>query len=248
MPWTWGTREQDVFEGLKHAFVTAPILVMLNFEKQFILETDTSGFATGGVLSQYDNEGLLYPVTFRSQGMTSAARNYEIYDKELLAIIRGLEEWRHYLEGSVEKVQIYTDHKNLEHYRKAHDLTRRQARWTQYLSRFNFHLQHKPGPQMGKADAMSRREDHDQGEDDNRDQLVLKPEYFQIAAMEVAQSIWLPDPDLEQNIKNSVPYDAACEEARAYLRGERPGLPPRKDAADWELIDRYLLWRGKIYI
>src|SRR5580704_3675727 len=101
---------------------------------------------------------------------------------------------------------------------------------------------------MGKADTMSRREDHDQGEDNNRDQLVLKPEYFQIAAMEVAQSIWLPDPDLEQNIKNSVPYDAACEEARAYLREERPGLPPHKDAADWELIDGYLLWQGKIYI
>src|SRR5580704_10037635 len=75
MPWTWGTREQDAFEGLKHAFVTAPVLVMPNFEKQFILETDASGFATGGVLSQYDNEGLLHPVAFRSQGMTSAERN-----------------------------------------------------------------------------------------------------------------------------------------------------------------------------
>ena len=77
----------------------------------------------------------------------------------MLAVVRCLEAWRHFLEGTIEKFEIWTDHKNLKYFMKAQKLNRRQARWALYLSRFNFTLKHVPGSKMGKADSLSRRPD-----------------------------------------------------------------------------------------
>jgi hypothetical protein len=110
-------------------------------------------------------------------------RNYEIHDTEMLAIIQGLEEWRHYLEGARQPVEIWTDHKNLEYFRVAQKLNHRQARWSLYLSRFNFTLHHKLGRSMGKPDALSRRADHGSGQGDNDNLTLLAPELFRIHAL-----------------------------------------------------------------
>src|SRR3979490_3391221 len=85
----------------------------------------------------------------------------------MLAIMRALEEWRHFLEGAQLKFEIWTDHKNLEYFRTSKKLNRRQARWSLYLSRFDFTLHHRPGRSMGEADALSRRSDHSSGAGDN---------------------------------------------------------------------------------
>ena len=84
-------------------------------------------------------------------------QNYEIHDKKMLAIIRALEEWRHFLEGAQYPVEIWTDHKNLEYFMTAKKLNRRQARWSLYLAHFDFKLTHRPGRSMGKPDALSQR-------------------------------------------------------------------------------------------
>jgi len=86
-------------------------------------------------------------------------RNYEIHDKEMLAVIRCLEAWRHFLEGARTKFEIWTDHKNLEYFMMNQKLNRRQVRWALFLSRFNFVLKHVLGSRMGKADGLSRRPD-----------------------------------------------------------------------------------------
>ena len=91
--------------------------------------------------------------------LNETERNYKIYDKEMLAIIRGLESWRYLLEEVQSKLEIWTDHKNLEYFMKAQKLNWRQARWTLYLSRFDFILKHVPETRMGKADGLSRRSD-----------------------------------------------------------------------------------------
>ena len=96
----------------------------------------------------------------------------------MLAIVRGLEEWRHYLEGARHPVEIWTDHKTLEYFRTAQKLNHRQARWSLYLSRFDFSLEHKPGRSMGKPDTLSRRADHGSGRADNDDMTLLSPELF----------------------------------------------------------------------
>jgi len=118
-------------------------------------------------------------VAFLSKSLNETERNYEIHDKEMLAIIRGLEAWRHLLEGAQYKFEIWTNHKNLEYFMKVQKLNRRQARWALYLSRFNFTLKHVAGTKMGKADGLSRRVDWKVGIDkDNENQVIIKDNWI----------------------------------------------------------------------
>jgi len=151
----------------------------------FRVEADSSDFATGVVLSQQSMmDGKWHPVAFYSKSLSSVERNYEIYDKEMLAIIRALEEWRHFLEGATYLVEIWTDHKNLEYFMTAKKLNHHQARWSLHLARFDFLLHHYPGRTMGKPDALSRRADHGNGASDNEDVVLLRPEFLAVHALE----------------------------------------------------------------
>ena len=103
----------------------------------------------------------------------------------MLSIIRALEAWRHHLEGAKHKVEIWSDHRNLQYFMGSKKLNRRQARWALYLSRFDFEMINKPGASMGKADTLSRRPDHKEGvENDNDKVTLLKPEFFAIRALQ----------------------------------------------------------------
>ena len=101
-----------------------------------MIETDASDWVSAGVLSQLHPNGIWYPVAYFSKKHSPEECNYEIYDKELLAIIRCLEEWRPELEGAKFPVKILSDHKNLEYFMSIKLLNRRQARWSEFLSRF----------------------------------------------------------------------------------------------------------------
>ena len=104
----------------------APVLRIPNNKDFFKLSTDTSNFVTGAVLSQKDMQtNLWHSVAFFSKSLDIYERNYEIYNKELLAVIQGLEEYRHYLERHPYKVEIWLDHQNLTFFRTAQNLTRR---------------------------------------------------------------------------------------------------------------------------
>ena len=87
------------------------------------MEVDALDYTIGGVLSMKCEDGLWRPVAFLSKSLNETERNYEIYDKEMLAIIRGLENWRYLLEGAKSKFEIWTDHKNLEYFMKAQKLS-----------------------------------------------------------------------------------------------------------------------------
>ena len=126
--WRWEGEEQAAFEELKKAFTMRPVLVALDLDKEFRIETDALNYATGGVLSIKCSNNLWRLVAFISKSLSDTERNYKIHDKEMLAIVRCLEVWRHFLEGTVVKFEIWTDHKNLEYFMKAQKLNRRQAR------------------------------------------------------------------------------------------------------------------------
>jgi hypothetical protein len=96
-PFLWNPKAQATFDTLKMAFTFASVLIHPDPTKPFTVETDTSDFALGAILSQSGIDGLLHPVAFYSRKMTSAEINYQVYDKELLAIIAAFEHWRPYL-------------------------------------------------------------------------------------------------------------------------------------------------------
>ena len=115
----WGPLADKAFQDLKTTFTTAPILIHLDFVKAFYLETDASHFALRAILLQMDVDKKLHPVAFYLRKLFAVEINYEIYDKELLAIVDSFQEWRHFLEGVVHPVTVYTDHKNLEYFMTA---------------------------------------------------------------------------------------------------------------------------------
>lgn len=117
--------------------------------------------------------------------------NYAIHDKELVSIIRGLEEWHHILEGTKYKIEILNDHQNLTYFRTAQNLNHCQAHWLLYLSHFDFELIHHPGHHLAKPDALSRHVDHKQGEEDNKNQVLLTPNLFQVNANTTASGAQL---------------------------------------------------------
>ncbi len=136
-----GRKEQQAaFEALKRAITEAPVLRMPRDEGQYKVEADASNFATGAVLSNCKIRNGQPYLPSNHQSLSEAERNYDIYDKELLAIVRAHEEWRHHLEGADERFEVWTDHKNLTYFREAQKLNRRQSRWSLFLSRFEFNL------------------------------------------------------------------------------------------------------------
>lgn len=114
--------------------------------------------------------------------MSEPKRNYDVHDHELLAIMKTFEAWRHYLAGSPHKIDVWSDHRNLQYFRTACKLNRRQARWSAELQDYDFQITHKPRKTQTRLDGLSRRQDHDDGSQDNEDQILLDMDsiHFQI--------------------------------------------------------------------
>jgi len=158
--WTWNKEAETAFKDLKRRFTTAPILAHFDAQRPVLIETDASDFAIGAVLSQRDDEGRLHPVAFHSRKFQPAEINYEIHNKELLAIVDAFKHWRRYCEGATHQIQVFSDHQNLEYFTTTKVLNRRQARWAQELAGIEFRIYHRPGTQNGKPDTLSRRSEY----------------------------------------------------------------------------------------
>jgi hypothetical protein len=101
----------------------------------------------------------LHPVTFHSQTLGPAKRNYDMHDKELLAIFEAFKVWHHHLEGSTAPIEVFMDHKNLEYFTSSKMLTHWQAWWSEYLNMFNLSLHFWQGKLGAKPDALTRHWD-----------------------------------------------------------------------------------------
>ncbi|KAK3557959.1 hypothetical protein QTP86_004642 [Hemibagrus guttatus] len=154
----WTDQARTAFQRLKNSFTTAPILCHPDPDRPFVVELDASSSGLGAVLSQrHGNPGRVHPCAFYSRKLTTAEVNYDVGNRELLAIKAALEEWRHWLEGARHPFQVLTDHRNLEYLRGAKCLNPRQARWALFFTRFQFTVSYRPGSKNGKADALSRQ-------------------------------------------------------------------------------------------
>src|SRR3954466_13743971 len=111
---------------------TAPVLTMPKDKEPFMIECNASEGALGAILSQKQDDKWR-PVAFLSKVLNATEHNYEIYDKELLAIITAFDKWQQYLIG-VKEIEVFTDHQNITYVRKLQRLNRRQARWVMELA------------------------------------------------------------------------------------------------------------------
>jgi len=126
-------------------FTTEPALRHLDHERQPIIESDASDCVSAGVLSQQDDDGVLHRVAYYSKKHSLAECNYDIYDKELMAMINALEEWIPECEGAMYPLQLITDHKNLEYFMTKNLLNGRQTRWSEFLTCFDYQIVYRPG-------------------------------------------------------------------------------------------------------
>ncbi|KAF8751627.1 hypothetical protein RHS01_08519 [Rhizoctonia solani] len=159
-PLVMGNLEETAFQELKTLVTRSPVLIHSNPNLPYYLETDASGIAMGAILSQQGEDNRLHPVAYMSKSFSGAEANYDTHDKELLAIIKALEEWRIFLEATEKPIQVFTDHRNLEYWMHARTFNRRHARWRIFLSDFNFEIHYCPGKQSGKPDALLRQSDY----------------------------------------------------------------------------------------
>lgn len=236
--WKWTNACELAFNLMKQWFTSSPVLMIPDTTKPFVIESDASKWASGAVLRQRDGNGDYHPCAYLSRSFSPTERNYEIYDRELLGIIRSLTEWRHYLKGSPHRITILTDHKNLGYYKDARKLNRRQARWSLFLSQFDYELVHTPGSHMIQSDALSRRADLVPKDDhDNEDRIMLPDHVF-------AQ---LLDVDLSSRLKALVEKDRTILDVRNALHGKT--LPPFRSALqDWEEREGLLFFKDRCYV
>lgn len=130
----WTDTCQKAFETLQQSVIHALVLRQFDPSKEIFVEADSSDFVSAGILSQKDDYSELHLIAFMSKKLEVAEYNYEIYDKELLAIIECFEGRRAKLQGSHCPITVLTGHKNLEYFMTTKELSRRQVRWSEFLS------------------------------------------------------------------------------------------------------------------
>ena len=250
----WEEEEQQAFDEIKRKVSKMPVLTLPNPDKPFLLATDASKFASGAVLMQKDLNGDWHPCGFYSQSFSGAERGYEIYDKELLGIIRGLEHWKHLLAGNGFQNVVLTDHNNLTYFRQPQRLNPRQARWLLRLSEFDLTLKHVPGNQMTIPDLLSRRADlSPPGEEENVTTILLPDELFVrgsvLSDIEFPNAIWLRtiDTTLKERILNAPKEEEIVKEAIQNL--QKSNLTSlKKEFQDWEIDEGLLFYKGRCYV
>ena len=258
-PFEWSAKCQEAFKELKRRFTTAPVMRMPDTTQPFVIKSDTSLTTTAAVLCQQDVNGDWHPVAYLFQSLLPAERNYEIYDRELLAIVRALEAWRHYIMGGPHAVRILTDHKNLTYFRSPQKLNRQQARWHLFLLQFNYVLHHCPGSQLVQADALTRTTHPTHTKDDNVDIILLTHDKFAqgtstlltrqlfINALDELDSVALDDTvfDCIRTLAADNPF---AKTIRHALTDRIYPIPGCLDRELWDDNDGLLTYDSRVYV
>jgi len=248
--WEWGDKEQEAFDELRRKLCSTPLLTYFKPGRPLLVETDASKYVCSGILSQHDEDGKSRPIAYMSKTMAPTECNYNIHDKELIAIVQALKEWRRYLRGSGQPFKVLTDHKNLIRFTTTKELTDRQIRWSEDLSGFDFRIEFRPGKQVVKPDAMTRRKaDMPQEGDERLTQkegiLLPKEKYFDtdIHEMEMMRFEETNDKEIQNKLARNEEIQKirkALDEGSKEMKGIALGL------CQWK--DGYLWHQGKIWV
>jgi hypothetical protein len=175
---SWSKDCQTTFDELKKRVIEAFVLSYFSSELKTFLKSDSSDYVSAKVLSQKENDDLIRSVAYFSKTLSSAECNYEIYDKELLAIIRCFEQWRAELQSVKSSTNVLTNHKSLKYFMTTKKLNRRQTRWKEFLAEFDFKIAYQSEKKNDKANSLIRRLENrsiDESDDRNKHmhQIVL---------------------------------------------------------------------------
>jgi hypothetical protein len=173
----WTRECRNTLDTLITHVTNDPKLVAPDLEKQYEMETDASNFALGAILFQKDEQGKRQAVGFASCTLTATERNYDIWDKEFMRLIFGLNKWRHYLMCTKEPVLAYVDHANLAYYCHPQKINQRVARYIGMLADYNVKIIHKLGVN-NSADALLHQPDYGNGKGDNENITALPDHLF----------------------------------------------------------------------
>ena len=218
-PFTWTPRHTLAVEQLIKKVTSHPVLIHPNPGKTFELEVNALNYATGAILFQKDERSKARPIGYHSKTFSDAERNYDIYDKELTAINRGLENWRHLLLGS--NVIIHTDHANLTYYRHPHKLSDRARRAVSRIMKYTFTIKHKPGIH-NRADTLSRRPDF-QVHAPTQDEIALPSHLFvnDISALDLDDTIKTAQKNNDTAIQNLLQHHPLERRDEAWYLNHR---------------------------
>jgi len=153
----WFQKCQIAFNILKKVFIFKIILCHYNSDHKIVIEINALNYVFEDILFQYDENEIFHSVTYFLKKHNSVECNYEIYDKELMIIVRAFEKWQSELEDSIYSVEMIMNHKNLEYFMSIKQLSHHQARWSEFLSRFNYHIAYHFNKIDDKLNALTRR-------------------------------------------------------------------------------------------
>ncbi len=203
--WHWDKKQKNAFHTLKKSLNRTAHLRILNSTCEKILKTNTLNFTVSTCLYQIKNEQQRL-IVYQSRKLSEPEKRYEVYDKELLTIVKALQEWRPYLADTEKPIQIYTNHKNLRNFATTKQLNWWQVCWAEQLADYEFQIHYKKSNENGEADALSRQSDHKEvkkiyvkilSEDDKG--ILTKD----LAAMYKVKQTFLTDEELIQVCHNS---------------------------------------------
>jgi hypothetical protein len=247
--WEWTQHAEIALQKLKRAFTEAPILQHFDPEKPITLQSDASGFAIASILNQFDGFGVLRPTSFYSRKCTPAEQNYDTYDRELLAIVVAMKQWRHHLEGARYTIMIQCDHKNLEYFQTSKVLSRRQAHWAEILSAYDYKNEHLEGTK-NPADGPSRRPDYEQGYERPSARLLATASHQYLFAN--AFEIKPIEKDLLAEITEAQGTDQLAMDVLRKIAGRHVTEHVTQDAAttedDWTVSAGAMTHQGRVYV
>jgi len=256
----WGESQEAAFLKITILFTSGktPILRHYDPDRPALLETDASDFAIAGILSQKFEDGKIHPVRFVSRKLTPAELHYDVYDKEMLAVVFSLRKNRHYLQGAIHKTTIYSDHQNLAYFQTAVLLNRRQARWSEELKQYNFHLFYRKGSSNAKADILSRCPEFTSKEGGTtsatKQPMLDNEQWLEVGAMEIdldggygmiqvsAMDVDQLLPEAKERIKEKAMLDDRYRELCKQVTSE--GNVDK----NFTIINDLLCWKNRIYV
>src|SRR5258707_12503553 len=251
--WHFGAEEAKAFQNLKKAFRSAPVLAHWAPDLPMTVEMAMSDCAIVGILSVTTEDGEIWLVAFYSCTLQSTERNYDMHNKELLAIYEAFKSWHHYLEGSAKTIDMVTDHKNLEYFTTTKKLTRWQARWSEFLSQFNLSIRFRPGRLGAKPDALTRRPDvysESAATECNR-RLVLTPQ--QLERPHLAICLGMVE-EVEQSLSEDLDHRALITDITQAAKSDHLAqeLQSKLETSDspwgWEWSEGQLQFQGHFYV